>query len=107
MTTEKHSKDDLHIFDMTDIHDVPEEVAKNLIGYGNRLLLKKIYSLFQIKDTLSMDEILLALYRKYGVKLSRSSAYQKLKTEIEAGRMTRGSGYYLAYRLGYQGVENE
>lgn len=56
-------------FDLTNIDDFPKEVKKNICSSNiknNGSLSLSIISLFDDKETLTINEIIVGLYRKYG-----------------------------------------
>lgn len=60
------------LFDLNNLEDLPEELGKELAYLRSRQNTKKLLSLFDIKNQLSVDEMLVGMVRKYGVKKERS-----------------------------------
>jgi len=59
------------IFDLSDITDISKKVELNLVGLRIHKKTKKLLDLFNIKTSLSIDEILVALYRLYRIEETR------------------------------------
>jgi len=59
------------IFDLSDITDISKKVELNLVGLRINKKTKKLLDLFNIKTSLSIDEILVALYRLYRIEETR------------------------------------
>jgi len=61
------------IFNIDCIDDVPHELKKEILGerYRAGIGSVSILKLFNVKAQLSVDEILIGLYRKFGIKKNR------------------------------------
>lgn len=59
-----------NIFDLDNTTDFPEEVEIKR-HYNDGRKHQKIYRLFELKDDLNKDEIMVGMYRKYKVILDR------------------------------------
>jgi hypothetical protein len=60
------------IFDLNNLDDLPEDVRKEVAPLGLRKDTEMLLSLFDIKNQLSIDEIVVGLMRKHGLKKKRS-----------------------------------
>lgn len=63
------------IFDLEDISDCPQELQDDIRprrNYNSNLQYKDVYALFLIKDMLTLDEVQVGYYRKYGVYMNRA-----------------------------------
>ncbi len=63
---------DTSVFDINKTDDLPESCKKNLKLLNMRDETKKLLDLFEIKNKLSIDEILVALYRLHKIEKTRS-----------------------------------
>jgi hypothetical protein len=71
-----------HIFDLSDLDDMPNDLKKEVRRLGIRRDTVNLLSLFDIKQHLTIDEIIVGMMRKYGVKKKRlwvSSTIYNLK----------------------------
>lgn len=57
-----------NIFDLSDLTDVPADVLKEIMTAKSTGLLM---SLFNYKERLTIDEIVVGLIRKYNIKIKR------------------------------------
>jgi hypothetical protein len=83
-----------NIFDTQNIHDLPEFLKNQLKkGYGKDT--EKLLSLFDLKETLNIDEIIVGLFRKYQLEKNRvwvtSTAYNLTRIKLLE---SLGSGIY-------------
>lgn len=60
------------LFDLKNLDDLPEDVKKEVAPLGLRKDTEMLLSLFDIKNQLSIDEIVVGLMRKHGLKKKRS-----------------------------------
>ncbi len=67
------------IFDLQYLDDIPDSLKDELIATKTNELSGDILSLFEIKKgNLNIDEIMVALYRKYQIKMTRRKVNTKL-----------------------------
>ena len=62
---------DESIFNLIDISDIPESMQRRLTGYKSFRMTHYICQLFEIKDKLSIDEVMIGLYRHFGHERTR------------------------------------
>lgn len=71
------------IFDLERISDLPDLIQGKIIAKKNKAsiskLAEKILLLFEIKKELSLDEIMVGLYRKFKVEVTRQSIYGQMR----------------------------
>lgn len=64
-----------NIFDIKNTEDLPEDIKKNIrkIGDGREINedTKRLMKLFDLKNPLSIDEIIVSLYRLHGIQKDR------------------------------------
>jgi hypothetical protein len=65
---------DINIFDLEDVSDLPASIVKRTVNHGvsGRPYTGIIMGLFAIKSTLSINEIIVALYRAHKMDKSRT-----------------------------------
>lgn len=75
-----------NLFDLSKTDDLPEKIKEKLRRIPVRKDAKKLLDLFKIKQTLSIDEIIVGLYRQYKMEKSRtwihSTLYNLSRKEI-------------------------
>jgi hypothetical protein len=62
---------DMSLLDLADISDLPDDIKNSLAKRAGDTISDKILSLFEIKNPLSIDEIIVGLYRGYKMKKPR------------------------------------
>jgi len=62
----------MNIFDLSDISDLPIPLKNKLSILRSSSETRKIINLFKMKDTLTIDEILVGFFREYKKEISRS-----------------------------------
>lgn len=58
--------------------DLPQSIKDQLIESPSKKLDDKVFSLFQIADRLSINDVIVGLYRQYGIELTRPEANARL-----------------------------
>lgn len=62
----------INIFDLTNLDDLPEDCRTQLgVPLFKTNKTKKTFELFSLKNKLTVDEIIVALYRKHKIKIKR------------------------------------
>lgn len=59
-------------FDLNNLDDLPDEVKKEVSLLGLRKDTERLLSLFDIKNQLTIDEIIVGMSRKYGMNKKRN-----------------------------------
>ena len=82
------------IFHLINLKDLPKDVKKCILRLGMPdRNISKVLLLFDIKDPLSTDEIIVGLFRKYNVayknRASLLCALSKETLDLECGRLVR------------------
>jgi len=77
-------------FDLDDLSDISEQVRKEL-NRKNSTIIGKILQLFNFKQTLTVDEILVGFYRKYGELMKRNYLQNRLYTLCKTNRITKNN----------------
>ena len=62
---------EIDIFDLDVLEDIPDELRKSIKLKGVGFSTEPILRLFDIKEVLSIDEIIVGLYRLHKVKKTR------------------------------------
>lgn len=95
------------IFDLEKSDDLPSSVKLNIKGYNAKKLSEhsiKLIELFEIKKTLSVDEIIVGLYRKFNIQKTRvwvsTTAYNLIRANILKKHKLRN---YVTYELIHKG----
>jgi hypothetical protein len=76
MSDNFRSKNMLNIFDGTDVSDLPPDVQKEISPLHRGTYSFHVRELFKIKNTLHVDEIIIAYYRQHKHKLERKKAQE-------------------------------
>lgn len=66
------------LFDLENIDDIPTATAKVILQKKRQTVSEVLKVLFELKNTLSIDEILVGFYRLKKKELSYSSAYSSV-----------------------------
>jgi hypothetical protein len=89
MGTTENSQD-TSIFYLGNLSSVPDDVKENLLLKNSfREDTKKVMILFDIKRQLNVDEIVIGLYRKYGLTKKRPWVNSTLNNLIRSGFVKR------------------
>lgn len=84
-----HNQD---IFSLKNVEDIPEHIQKDLSFNKKHGLSKRIIYLITIAERpLGIDEIMVGLYRKFGVKKSKNQIHRKMYYMNKDGHVKRGS----------------
>ena len=89
-----------NIFDIKDISDLPESV-KEKVGVKTNTIstaVKNLLALFDIKDILSIDEMFVGYYRKYGIEVKRTWLSYALYNCVKRNQLIREPGVKKLYR---------
>ena len=79
-----------NIFDLKNTNDVPAEVLKSVSGRSYRGGVTAMYiNLFELKNKLTLDEIVIALFRAYGITKKRSLIYSQVYYLVRKGILKR------------------
>ena len=85
------------IFDLKNIDDLPKKVKNNLNPSNVRKNTRNLTCLFEIKEQLSIDEVIVALFRKHTLVKSRmwvSANLYNLKKKGYLERVDKKMGVY-------------
>lgn len=63
---------DKNIFNISDVSDIPDACRKSLKGKNIRDDSQKLLSLFEMKEELSIDEIIVGMYRLFNIEKTRT-----------------------------------
>ena len=86
------------IFDLGDQSDLPVEMRANLSN-GPKYE-KEIISLFELKETLRPDEIIVGLFRRYNMHITKSSLLVKMCTLHKQKKVIRlRKGVYILNKV--------
>lgn len=98
----------MNIYDTDNTDDLPDSVLKNIkqIRGGKRGLKNQvsiiILELFNDKKTLNIDEVIVALYRKYKVEKTRVYVQNKLYSLYACGYLVKEKGDQSTYSLSFK-----
>ena len=87
------------IFDIDNLNDVSQEIKEQL--RKKRKIADSILNLFKIKNQLSIDEIIVGLYRKYKLAPNRLSIANQLYRLHKDGLIKKvhgAKGIYALYK---------
>lgn len=88
-----------NIFDVSSVDDLPQELKKELKKKNLNANDDKILELFLDKSDLTIDEILIGLYRKHKVIQKRSWVSNRLFSLSKAGKIKKTKkGVYAAIK---------
>ena len=90
--------DNENIFDLEDTNDLPKEVKSQLRLLGLRQNSMYLLSLFEIKPTLTIDEILVGLKRKYNIQTTRGWISSTIYNLKRRNILKKVDGSKLAYK---------
>lgn len=90
---------DSNIFDLENISDLGENVTSQLKVSSISKNDRKILDLFEIKNTLSIDEIIVGLARKYELSKERSWVSNRLYSLSKSRKLEKIKGKKGIYRL--------
>ena len=89
-----------NIFDIKDISDLPVSV-KEKVGVKTNTIstaVKNLLALFDIKDILSIHEMFVGYYRKYGIEVKRTWLSYALYNCVKRNQLIREPGVKKLYR---------
>lgn len=86
------------IFNLNDLSDIPAEIHDNLKIIKIHEEGKKLLSLFDIKKELSLDEILVGYFRKFGKIKDRAWVSSNLYNWTRSKLITRVPGKKGVYK---------
>jgi hypothetical protein len=87
------------LFDLDNIKDAPEDVKSELKFPKAVSTPTQILELFAIKDTLSVNEIIIGLYRKFKIKKARSTVALTVTRLRSQGIIKKAKGVAGSYTL--------
>lgn len=87
----------MSIFNLDDVSDIDEETKSQLKVKGK--LTDKIIELFKLKNTLSLDEVMVALSRKFSLKKKRAYITNSLCILAKKGFIKRIPGRQGVYEI--------
>lgn len=83
------------IFDIKDISDIPAIVANNLTSLRMSSPVKQLISLFKIKNSLTIDEVLVGSFRKHKKTYARSYVSCILYNLYRRGLLKKQKAAYM------------
>lgn len=84
-----------NIFNARIIDDLPESLQEQVWLAGRTHDTKRLVSLFDIKQELTLAEILIGMFRKFGIEKQKKWAVANIHNLIGAGILVRtGKGLY-------------
>ncbi len=88
------------IFSLENIDDVSAKCRKSLPGKRSGLLDTQILKLFELKNMLTIGEVIVALYRVYKRETTRMTIYSQLHKLTREGRLIKvGRGRYCLHKV--------
>ena len=91
--------DEKDIFSFHDIKDIPDDVRKETKALRRDGDIDLICKLFEIKSPLSLDEILVGLYRKFKIQKERKWLMSAMHRASRSGMVERADGKRGVYKL--------
>lgn len=87
------------MFDSDDLSDLPSEVLKQIREEKPPLKIDDYVQLLKIKSPLTVNQIIIGLYRAYGIKRSRSAHFQFLHHGVAKSLIKRVKGKRGLYEI--------
>lgn len=77
------------IFDFKNTDDLPVELKKLTHLHRDKNDEDRIFELFDVKETLTRNELLIGFYRKYNKVLTQSALYYRLSSLVLKGKIRK------------------
>ena len=91
------SSDD--IFDLKSMQDAPQDVKSELRPSKESSLTSTILALYNIKSPLTVNELIIGLYRKFKIKTKRSTLVVAISRLSSQGIIKKTKGVKTSYGL--------